>query len=495
MTGTGGLLVRGVTKCFAGVVAVQNVTLDVRPGEVLALLGENGAGKSTLAGIIAGSMRPDAGSMTWNGAPYAPSSPREALAARVSLIHQEMRLLPQLSIAENVFVGRLPRRWGGFVDHAAMRRLAEVELRCLGLCVPATQRVSELSIAAQQQVEIARALAAKARLLLLDEPTAALGGEETERLFEQIRRLRSEGVSFIYISHRLDEIARIADRIAVLRDGQLVASHDSATVPVRTLVEEMVGRKIERLFPDLPEPSPQEVLRVEKLCSSAGAFRDVSFSVRAGEVFGIAGIVGAGRSEVVRAIAGAAPASSGEIHVGGRKTPVRNPADAVRAGVVMVPEDRKAQGLILSHTIAENLALTNPERVARWGWVAPQRVAGFAREAIGAFGVKGRPEQRVAELSGGNQQKVAVAKWVSRRPKVIILDEPTRGIDVSARFELYSAIVDLARSGMAVIIVSSDLEEVLGMSHRVMVLSRGRQRGILTRDAANSVSVMELATT
>ena len=494
MAGQDGFTARDITKRYAGVPAIQDISLELRPGEVLALLGENGAGKSTLAGVIAGSIQPDAGAMTWQGRPYAPASPREAMAGQVSLIHQELRLLPRLSIAENVFVGRLPKKWGGFVDRAAMRRLAEAELGRLGMRTPVTQPVSTLSVAAQQQVEIARALTSRTRLLLLDEPTAALGGSETELLFEQIRRLRGESVSFIYISHRLDEIARIADRIAVLRDGRLVASHDTSNVAMRTLVEEMVGRTIDRLFPDLPSPSTKEVIRVDLLQSCDGAFRDVSFRVHAGEVFGIAGIVGAGRSEVVRAIAGADPAASGGIYVDGRKILIRDPSDAMRAGIVMVPEDRKAQGLIVGQSVAENIALTNRERVARWGWVSPQRVTSFAREAIRVFGVKGRPQQRVTELSGGNQQKVAVAKWVSRRPKVIILDEPTRGIDVGARYELYSAISDLARSGMAVIMVSSDLDEVLGMSHRVMVLSRGRQRGILSREAASNVSIMELAT-
>ena len=489
-----GFVLRNITKSFPGVLAIQDISLDVRPGEVLALLGENGAGKSTLASVMAGLIQPDAGAMTWKGQPYAPASPRAAMAAEIALIHQEMRLLPDLSIAENVFVGRVPKGPGGFVDRQTMARLAEAELQRLGLNVPATRLVSTLTVAAQQQVEIAKALTSHARLLLLDEPTAALGGDETERLFEQIRQLRQEGVSFIYVSHRLDEIARIADRIAVLRDGQLVATHDTANVPVRTLVEEMVGRKIERLFPELPQPSAKEVLKVEKLHSFDGSFQDVSFSVRSGEIFGIAGIVGAGRSELVRAIAGADPIASGAISIDGQKVPIKGPFDAMRAGIVMVPEDRKAQGLILRQTIAENIALPNQDQIASKGWITPKRVLHFAKEAIRIFGVKGRPLQRVMELSGGNQQKVVVAKWVSRTPKIVILDEPTRGIDVGARYEIYTVITELAKAGMAVIIVSSDLDEVLGMSHRVMALSRGKQRGILDRKDANSVSIMELAT-
>jgi len=489
-----GLIIRNITKRFPGVLAIHNISLDVRPGEVLALIGENGAGKSTLASVIAGLIQPDAGSITWRGTPYAPASPREAMAAQIALIHQELRLLPELTIAENVFVGRIPRRTGGFVDRNTMQRMAEAELQRLGMNIPATQRVSTLTVAAQQQVEIAKALTSQARLMILDEPTAALGGDETERLFEQIRQLRQEGVSFIYVSHRLDEIARIADRIAVLRDGELVATHDTTDIPVRTLVEEMVGREIERLFPDLPSPSEKEILKVENLHSFDGSFQDIHFSVHAGEIFGIAGIVGAGRTELIRAIAGADPVASGTIYVEGEKTSIKSPADAMRAGIVMVPEDRKAQGLILEQTLAENIALPNHDHIASKGWISPKRIVKFANEAIRIFGVKGQPQQRIMQLSGGNQQKVVVAKWVSRTPKIVILDEPTRGIDVGARYEIYTVITQLAQSGLAVIIVSSDLEEVLGISHRVMALSRGRQRGILDRKDANSVTIMELAT-
>ncbi|GAK52790.1 ribose ABC transporter, ATP-binding protein [Candidatus Moduliflexus flocculans] len=490
-----GLAIRQITKTYPGVKAVQDVSLDVYPGEVLALLGENGAGKSTLNAVIAGLIQPDPGAqMFWNGKPYAPASPREAMAAQIALIHQEMRLLPELTIAENVFVGRIRTKQGGFVDRNTMIRLAEAELQRLGMNIPATERVATLTVAAQQQVEIAKALTSHARLILLDEPTAALGGEETERLFEQIRRLRKEGVSFTYVSHRLDEIAQIADRIAVMRDGQLVAVHDTADVPVRTLVEEMVGRKIERLFPDLPEPSRREVLKVENLSSFEGAFNDITFSVNAGEIFGIAGIVGAGRTELVRAIAGADPIATGTISVEGAKISHRGPAGAMQAGIVMVPEDRKTQGLVLDQTLSENIALPNHDQIATHGWLAPKRMTKFAREAIRIFGVKGHAQQRALELSGGNQQKVVVAKWVSRNPKIVILDEPTRGIDVGARYEIYTVITELAKSGMAVVIVSSDLDEVLGMSHRVMALSRGKQRGILDRKDANSVAIMELAT-
>ena len=491
----GGLSLRGIGKKYGPITVLNDVNLDVRPGEAIALLGENGAGKSTLASIISGLVQPTIGSMTWRGHDYAPDAPADALSAGIGLIHQEMRLLRDLSIAENVFVGRLPTR-GGRIDREFMNRRAAEQLHRLGLDASPTTLVRDLKVAAQQQIEIAKALTLNARLLVFDEPTAALGAEETERLFEQIGRLKSEGVSFIYISHRLDEIARIADRVVVLRDGQLVATHDTAQVPVKTLVEQMVGRPLDRMFPEMPAPSPSTpLIEVEGLTSSEGAFADISFSVRPGEVFGVAGIVGAGRTELMRAISGVDPIAAGRVKVNGDVLKLSGPGAALDHGVVLVPEDRKAQGLILSQTIAENLALGNYPRVAASGWITSARTLNFAAKGISRFLIKGTGSMLVSELSGGNQQKVVIAKSILREPKVVILDEPTRGIDVGARAAIYDIIADLARRGMAVIIVSSDLDEVLGLSHRVMVLSRGRNRGILDREQAGRVAVMELATT
>ncbi|GAB0113924.1 sugar ABC transporter ATP-binding protein [Acidisoma sp. C75] len=487
------LSVRGVGKSFVGTQVLQDVDLTVREGEVVALLGENGAGKSTLSAIIAGLIQPDTGSMTWEGGAYAPASPGDAMAHGVGLIHQEMRLLPDLTIAENVFVGRLPMR-AGRIDRAAMRAEAAEQLRRLGLDISPETPVRKLWVAAQQQVEIAKALTLKARLLILDEPTAALGGGETDRLFTQIAGLKAEGYSFIYISHRLEEIARIADRVVVLRDGRKVAEHETAQVPVDLLLQDMVGRSIDRLFPTMAPPRPREVLTLSGLTAADGAFRDISFSVREGEIFGIAGIVGAGRTELVRAIAGADPIAAGRITLDGRDVPLRSPAEAIAAGIVLVPEDRKGQGVLLEQTIGDNLALGNMDRVGRHGWIGPRRVRDFATALIERLGVKGRAGQQARYLSGGNQQKVVIARWVARAPKVFILDEPTRGIDVGARAAIYEVIADLARSGMAVIVVSSDLEEVLGLSHRVMVLARGRQMGVLDRKDANNIAVMALAT-
>ncbi|HEY9343963.1 MAG TPA: sugar ABC transporter ATP-binding protein, partial [Inquilinus sp.] len=473
-----GLSIRGIGKAYGAVTVLEGVDLDIRPGEVLALLGENGAGKSTLSSIVSGLVPPSGGTMAWQGRPYAPASPGEAIAAGIGLIHQEMKLLPDLTIAENVFVGRLPTK-GGRIDRAEMNRRAGEQLHRLGLDIAPTKLVRELRVAAQQQVEIAKALTLNSRLLILDEPTAALGGEETERLFQQIERLKRDGVSFIYISHRLDEIARIADRVAVLRDGRLVATHDTAQVPVKTLVEQMVGRSVDRMFPSVSVPEQRARLEVSSLTAADGAFRDISFTVRVGEVFGIAGIVGAGRTELVRGVVGADPVASGKVAVDGRPVDLRGPSDAIRAGVMLVPEDRKLQGVVLDHSIADNIAYANFDRIAPGGWISPARVRGFAAELIARMGVKGTPGQRAGNLSGGNQQKVVIAKWIARDPKVFILDEPTRGIDVGARAAIYDVIAGLAASGMAVVVVSSDLDEVLGLSHRIMVLARGRNQGIL----------------
>jgi ribose transport system ATP-binding protein len=353
------------------------------------------------------------------------------------------------------------------------------------------QLVGELSVAGQQQVEIAKALALNARLLILDEPTAALGQDETDALFETVRSLRADGVSFIYVSHRLAEIAQIADRIVVLRDGRKISEHPSGEVPPDQLVREMVGRPVDRLFPDIPPPDGKVRLSVRGLASPTGVFRNIDFDVHAGEIFGIAGIVGAGRTEVVRAIAGA-DAHSGTVTVDGK--PLRpGLKHAIEAGIVLVPEDRKQQGLIVSETIEDNIALPNLDSLHRRGWVWPRSVRALGKDVVAQLGIKGRPEATVASLSGGNQQKVVLGKWLQRQPRIVILDEPTRGIDVGARSSIYELISDLTKQGTAVIVVSSDLDEILGLSHRVLVLARGRPQGILEGSALSGHQVMELA--
>lgn len=489
-----GFTMRAITKRFTAENVLNNVDIDVAPGEVVALLGENGAGKSTLSSIMAGMLPPSSGTMTWDGQPYAPVSPRDALDAGIALIHQETRLVPDLTVAENVFLGHPPLRSGGFIDRKAMNRRAEIQLKRLGLEIAPDTIVRGLRVASQQQVEIAKAMTLDSRLLILDEPTAALGGAETDRLFEQVDALRRDGVSFIYISHRLEEIARIADRIVVLRDGEVVAKHATARVPTEKLVEQMVGRSVDRLFPAKVAPKIDPVLKVKNLTAPDGSFKNISFDVRAGEVFGIAGIVGAGRTELVRGIAGLDPVKSGSIELDGSPLEIRSPKDAIDAGIVLVPEDRKHEGVILSRSISENLALPNLEIVSEGGWVKQSKLRDFTRNRIKELLIKGTPEQLAGRLSGGNQQKVVIAKWLAKAPRVVILDEPTRGIDMGARAAIYEVINEFARTGSAVIVVSSDLEEVLGLSNRLMVLARGERQGVLEGSEATNHAVMSLAT-
>lgn len=487
------LSLRGIRKTYGSLQVLHGIDMDVYAGEVVALLGENGAGKSTVSNIISGTVPASSGDMTWQGAAYAPANPRAAIDLGVAMIHQELMLLPHLSIAENMFVGRYPTR-AGRVDRRLMEEMAAAGLARLGLNISPRAMVDGLSTANRQLIEIAKALTLNAKLLILDEPTAALGGDESALLFDQIDRLRRDGVGIIYISHRLKEIKRIADRIIVFRDGAKVQEFDSADLPVRTIVESMVGRPLDQMFPPLADPKSEVIFNVAGLSGANGRFHNVSFDVRRGEIFGIAGLVGAGRTELVRAIAGADPLAAGSVTLNGVDVTPKSPKDAIDQGIILVPEDRKLQGLVLDHALAENIAYTNLDAVSTSGWVFGRKLRAFADDNITKFGVKGMGRQKAHELSGGNQQKVVIAKWLARGPKVVLLDEPTRGIDVGARASIYELIHSLAAQGVAVIVVSSDLEEVLGVSNRILVMAAGRQAGILDHSAANDVSVMELAT-
>lgn len=487
------LSLRQVRKSFGPTEVLHGIDLDIHAGEVVALLGENGAGKSTLSNIIAGAFSPSSGTMTWQGSPYTPANPREAIDSGLALIHQELRLLEHLSIADNVFIGCWPTRFG-IVNRSLMEEQAHAQLERLGLDISASRLVGGLSTANQQLIEIAKALALNAKLLILDEPTAALGSAETDLLFEQIERLKADGVGLIYISHRLEEIQKIADRIVVMRDGDKVQEFDSGNVAVRTIVESMVGRSLDRMFPAIPKPQKDICFEVKNLSAPNGTFNDISFDVKKGEVFGIAGLVGAGRTELVRAITGADPVADGQILLNGDPVRMSSPREAIGKGVVMVPEDRKLQGLVLEHSIADNIAYANLSDVSTLGFINGSGVSAYANTTIDRFGVKGQGHQSANEMSGGNQQKVILAKWLAKDPAVVILDEPTRGIDVGARSSIYEIIVELASKGIAVIVVSSDLEEVLGLSNRIMVMAQGRVTGVLDKESANDVSVMELAT-
>ncbi|MBR22626.1 MAG: sugar ABC transporter [Leifsonia sp.] len=485
------LRAQGLTKSFGGTTVVDNVDLVVRSGEVLCLLGENGAGKSTVAKMLSGVVRPDSGSMTIDGDHYDPHNPAQAIHAGVGLIHQETNLVPQLTIAENVFLGRQPTK-GGRIDMRHMRDVAVRTLRRLGSDLHPDTLVSQLSVADLQKVEIAKALALDAKFLLLDEPTATLGYEDAEQLFTVVEQLRAEGVGFVFISHRLEEIARIGSRIVVMRDSRRVTHWDTADIEQDRLVEAMVDRPVDRIFPD-PDPHTGEVVLSVTGLSRDGAFRDVSFDVHAGEIVGIAGLVGAGRTEVARALFGAERADSGTISIDGHRLDIRSPRDAIRAGIVLVPEDRKHEGLLLDQSVAENIVGASMDRATTAGILLPGKISTIVKRMTASLELKGRPEQAARTLSGGNQQKIVIAKWLLTEPKVVIFDEPTRGIDVGAKEAVYQLITDLARGGASVIVISSELPEVLGLSHRIVVLSRGRVTGTLPRAEATQESTMALA--
>lgn len=486
------LRVERVGKRFPGVVAVRAATLEVAAGEVHALVGENGAGKSTLIRVIAGALSPDGGRLLLDGATVRFPSPAAALAAGVAVIPQELDLVPQLSARANLFLGREPSRLG-FVDARDERRRAREVLGRLGADVDPEARVGDLDVARQQLVAVARALVADARLLVMDEPTAALAAGEVERLLDLVRDLRRRGLGVLFVSHRLDEVLAIADRVTVMRDGATLGTVPAAGLSRERLVERMVGRPLDQEFPKVRAELGPEVLAVRDL--AGGRARGVSLEVRAGEVLGLAGLVGAGRTDLLRLVFGAARAERGAVLVDGRPVACRTPREAIRAGICLLTEDRKAEGLVPGLSACANFALPNLDRWSSWGFVrrAAERAA-FARfvEAL-AIRLKG-PDQPARELSGGNQQKLLLARSMERDPRVLLLDEPTRGVDVGARHELYLLVNRLAAQGRAVVMASSDLPEVLGMSDRVLVMRDGRVAGEITDpQAATQEEVMRLA--
>ena len=486
-----GLDCRGLTKSYGEIRVLKAVDLTLRPGTVLGLIGENGAGKSTFNNIVAGVVAPSGGTMTLDGAPYAPHSPHDGLMRGVALIHQEIRLLPDLSVSENLFLGRLPLR-GGKVDRASMEEQSRVVLERLGVDIDPRRHVRGLSMARQQSIEIAKALLRNPRYVIFDEPTASLGEADAERIFEQIHRLRNGGAGIIYVSHRLDEISTIADHVVCFRDGSKVAEWTEAPVSRQDMINAMVGREFTFEHHAPPPSRDRVVLRVEGL-GRKGVFEGVSFSLREGEILGFAGLVGAGRTDVVRAIAGADRADSGTIEVAGIPVRAVSPKAAIATGIVMVPEDRKGLGLNLDRSASANITLPWERTLARLGMIRPRDVDAVGAKQRARFDIRGRMGLPVGSMSGGNQQKVLLAKWLVEDPRVFIVDEPTRGVDVGAKMAIYEIIRGLAASGMGVLVVSSELEEVLGLSHRILVMSEGRQRGILPREEATPERIMALA--
>ena len=483
------LSVRGIAKSFGPIRALKTVDLDLRAGEVHALMGENGAGKSTLVKVLAGMHQPTAGQIIVNGVETALPDPRAAGRAGIAIVHQELLLFGELTVAENIFSGAYPLK-GKRIDWALMRARARellADLDCHDLDVD--RKVGSLSVAMRQRVEIARALRQDARVLILDEPTAALGESDAERLLEIVLKLRARGVAILYVSHRMNEIFRISDRMTVLRDGSYIATRLAAETSEPDLVALMVGRAVEQIFPKVEVPIGGPVLEVKDL-SRGKLVRNATFTLRRGEILGVAGLVGSGRTELAQVLFGITPASAGSIRLNGKEITVTSPRAARDAGIAYVPEDRAAQGLVKPLSIRENISMAVLDRISPAGLVARGREAQLAKRGFDLLGVRASGiEQPVGQLSGGNQQKVVIAKWLETNPAVLILDEPTRGVDVGAKAEIHRLICEMAGRGLSILMISSELPEVLAMSDRVMVVAEGQITAILDRSEATPEAV------
>ncbi len=476
-------LVNG-SKTFAGNTVLKNITLDIRAGEVHALMGENGAGKSTLIKILAGLHAPDAGSeLNVAGRRVFYRTPADAIDDGIATVHQELLLFPELTVAENIFIGHYPKRSAGVINWDEARRQAQVILQELDAAeLDVDTNVSQLSIAQRQRVEIARAMSLKAKILILDEPTAALSEKDVMRLLDVVKGLKARGVGILYVSHRMSEIFQIADRLTVLRDGEFIATHPVADVDEAKIVSMMVGRSIDQLFPKVTPNIGKPIMEVSNL-DHGPMVQDISFTLRQGEIFGIAGLVGSGRSELAHVLFGLTPARSGSIRIKGKKVKISSAAVARDLGIAYVPEDRSTQGLVRSMDIKQNISMAALKRITMGIFIRPDLERLRGAQAIKKLGVRAvdGPDQIVARLSGGNQQKVVIAKWLETQPDILILDEPTRGVDVGAKAEIHKMIGELVLSGLAILMISSEMPEILGMSDRVMVINSGRNAGIFER--------------
>ena len=493
MTTTAPLLqMREICKRFPGVQALQDAELEVEAGEVHVLLGENGAGKSTLMKVLCGQHRKDSGNMTLAGETLEPTTPLEAEQHGLIMIHQELNLVPGLTVAENIFLGHETTSMG-FTRQNAMRDESRQLLQRLRCDVDPDTPTNQLSVAQQQLVEIARALREKARLLVMDEPTAALSDTEIEALFEVIRSLGEDGVPVIYISHRLNEILEIGHRVTVMRDGRTVATRQAKTTDLDELIRLMVGRTIAEQIPKRDVPIGEVVLQVEGL-ARAGELSPVNLSIHAGEIVGVAGLMGSGRTELARAIFGADPVDAGSIRIAGQELSGQDPAASIAAGIGFITEDRKQQGLILLRSVAENITLTSLDDFSHGGWIDLRQERQKAQTLVEKLDIRAASlEQRAVDLSGGNQQKVVLGRWLAARCRVLLFDEPTRGIDVGSKAEIYSLIGDLVQQGVAIVLISSELPELLGLADRVAVMHEGSLQGILPRARATQQRILTLA--
>ncbi|OOC60690.1 sugar ABC transporter ATP-binding protein [Paenibacillus ihbetae] len=485
---------KNIHKSFGTNRVLAGVDFDLREGEVHALMGENGAGKSTLMNILTGLHSRDEGTIVIDGQETYFSSPKEAEEKGIAFIHQELNIWPEMTVLDNLFIGKEPTSGLGFLNMKQMKALAKEQFGKLSVTIPLTQEAGECSVGQQQMIEIAKALMTKAKVIIMDEPTAALTEREIEKLFEVIRSLKKEGVSIVYISHRMEEIFTICDRITVMRDGKSVDAKPIPDTNFDEVVRKMVGRELTERYP-ARHPVPGDVVLEVKNISSKGKFENVSFSVRAGEIVGMSGLMGAGRTEMMRAIFGLDPLGSGEIWVRGKKVNIRKPDDAVKHGIGFITEDRKDEGLVLDFSVRENMALTNLFSFSSKGFISAKKELDFVDTLTKRLQIKTHTTETPARnLSGGNQQKVVIAKWIGIGPSLLILDEPTRGVDVGAKREIYQLMNELTERGVAILMVSSELPEVLGMSDRILVVHEGRISGEVSGEDATQEQIMTLAT-
>ncbi len=488
------LTAEGVRKEFPGVVALDDVTFRLRRGSVHALMGENGAGKSTLMKILAGIYHPDKGTVQLKGVDIRLESPLDALENGIAMIHQELNLMAPMTVAENIWIRREPLTRLGFVDHREMNRKTAELFNRLNISIHPQTKVGELSVANRQMVEIAKAVSYESDVLIMDEPTSALTEREVEHLFQIIRGLRDQGIGIVYITHKMNELFEIADEFSVFRDGKYIGTHASTDVTRDDIIRMMVGREITQMFPKEDVPLGDVVLSVKNLTLD-GVFNDVSFDVRAGEILGVAGLVGSGRSNVAETIFGVTPASSGTIEIDGKPVDIFSPTEAIRHRMAFLTEDRKETGCLLILNVLENMQLAVlQDKFVRNGFVQQAGLSAECEEMCRKLRVKTpNMNERIENLSGGNQQKVLIGRWMLTNPRILILDEPTRGIDVGAKAEIHRLVTEMAKNGVAVIMISSEMPEVLGMSDRIMVMHEGRVTGFLDRAEATQIKVMDLA--
>ena len=484
----------GICKSFGANKVLGGVNLHVRPGEVHALMGENGAGKSTLMNILTGIHRADAGTIMVDGKEVTFKNNKDAEEHGIAFIHQELNIWPNLSVLENLFLMNQPKTRFGTIDFKKMREMAEAKCQEIGIDLPLDEIAGECSVGQQQMTEITRSLMLDAKTVIMDEPTAALTERETDRLFEVMKKLKNKGVSIIYISHRMEEVFANCDTITVMRDGQTISSRPTEETNMDQIVGDMVGRVMSEYYPARTNVPGDEIFRVEGF-TQPGVFRDISFNLRKGEILGVAGLMGAGRTEIMRAIFGVDPHESGKLYFEGKEIHIKNPRDALRHGFGFITENRKTEGLILDFSIERNIALPSEERLAQSHVINDKKEFDFSSELSKRLGVKAQDINLPAStLSGGNQQKVVIAKWVGMHPKLLILDEPTRGIDIGAKKDIYDLMNELTAKGVSIIMVSSELPEVIGMSDRILVIHEGRAAGIVEHKDATQTRIMTLAT-